>query len=234
MRCVEWGPSGRPQIDTAQLVERCRQGDDLAWERLVRQYQGRVYALAYHYVHDADEARDLAQEAVLPVYEQLGKFDGPAFLPWLLRLTPPAISKKPRRYPRAKVRGLTTVDINFGDAAAFDSGRLQVVGAGGASLQVLGPYPVSTVMKVGFTLPKTGHSIACRAIVRNAVRGEGVGVEFLDLPTRDREHLHGFVARARAYTRRSYARLLRLSRVNRCRASLGHRHAHRGRRACGR
>ena len=74
-------------IDTAQLVERCRQGDDLAWERLVRQYQGRVYALAYHYVHDPDEARDLAQEAFLPVYEQLGKFDGPAFLPWLLRLT---------------------------------------------------------------------------------------------------------------------------------------------------
>ena len=55
-------------------------------------------------------------------------------------------------------------------------------------------------MNVGFTVPATNHQIACRAIVRNAVLGEGVGVEFLDLPSPDREHPHGFVARARANT----------------------------------
>ncbi len=52
----------------------------------MRRYQGRVYALAYHYVGDADEARDLAQETFVRVYEQIGKFAGPTFLPWLLRL----------------------------------------------------------------------------------------------------------------------------------------------------
>ena len=30
------------------LVERCRRGDDLAWEQLVRGCQGRVYGLAWH------------------------------------------------------------------------------------------------------------------------------------------------------------------------------------------
>ena len=92
------------------------------------------------------------------------------------------------------------MDINFGDTAASDIGHVEVVGAGGAGLQLLGQYPIGTVMNVGFTVPATDHQIACRAIVRNAVLGEGVGVEFLDLPTPDREQLHAFVARARAHT----------------------------------
>ena len=59
-----------PVSETAELVDRCRQGDDLAWERLVRTFQGRVYALAYHYVRDADAARDLAQEIFVRVYQK--------------------------------------------------------------------------------------------------------------------------------------------------------------------
>ena len=42
--------------DVAALVERCRQGDDLAWEQLVRSCQGRVYALAYHYLGGVEQA----------------------------------------------------------------------------------------------------------------------------------------------------------------------------------
>ena len=74
------------ESETAELVDRCRQGDDLAWERLVRTFQGRVYALAYHYVRDADAARDLAQEIFVRVYQKIDTFSGQAFLPWLLRL----------------------------------------------------------------------------------------------------------------------------------------------------
>ena len=40
-------------IDDVTLVQRCRQGDDLAWEQLVRRCQGRVYGLAYHYLGSA-------------------------------------------------------------------------------------------------------------------------------------------------------------------------------------
>ena len=76
-----------PVSETAELVDRCRQGDDLAWERLVRTFQGRVYALAYHYVRDADAARDLAQDIFVRVYQKIDTFSGQAFLPWLLRLT---------------------------------------------------------------------------------------------------------------------------------------------------
>lgn len=74
-------------IDDATLVERCRQGDDLAWEALVRRWQGRVYGLAWHYLGNAEDARDAGQEAFVRVYRQLGSFDGDRFQAWLLRIT---------------------------------------------------------------------------------------------------------------------------------------------------
>ena len=73
------------ELDT--LLERCRQGDDLAWEALVRQYQGRIFGLALHFLRDREEARDAAQEIFLRVYIRLDSLrEGEAFLPWLLRL----------------------------------------------------------------------------------------------------------------------------------------------------
>ena len=74
-------------MDLDTLLSRCRQGDDLAWEALVRRYQGRVYAVAYHYMRDREEARDVAQEIFIKVYRGLGAMrDGERFLPWMLRL----------------------------------------------------------------------------------------------------------------------------------------------------
>ena len=70
------------------LLDRCRRGDDLAWEALVRRFQSRVYGLAWQYVHDVDEARDMAQEAFIRIYRKLETFHGhETFVPWMLRLT---------------------------------------------------------------------------------------------------------------------------------------------------
>jgi RNA polymerase sigma-70 factor (ECF subfamily) len=75
-------------MDHPELLERCRRGDQLAWEALVRQYQGRVYSLAWHYVRNQEEARDVAQEAFVRIYNKLSSFkDSEMFLPWMLRLT---------------------------------------------------------------------------------------------------------------------------------------------------
>src|SRR5262245_10353843 len=75
-------------MDHAELLERCRRGDQLAWEALVRRNQARVYGLALHYARDAEEARDLAQEVFVRIYRKLSSLpDDRIFLPWLLRLT---------------------------------------------------------------------------------------------------------------------------------------------------
>ena len=73
--------------DVAALVSRCRQGDDLAWEQLVRSCQGRVNALAYHYMGGVEPARDLTQEVFVRIYQQLGTYKGDGFMAWLLRIT---------------------------------------------------------------------------------------------------------------------------------------------------
>ena len=69
------------------LVERCRRGDGLAWEQLVRHCQGRVYGLAWHYLQSVEDARDVTQEAFVRVYRQLDAFEGGRFMAWLLSIT---------------------------------------------------------------------------------------------------------------------------------------------------
>ncbi len=74
-------------LDTDQLLELCRQGDDLAWEALVRRFQGRVFSVAWHYTRNKEEARDAAQDVFIQVYRKLDELDqGRAFVPWLLRI----------------------------------------------------------------------------------------------------------------------------------------------------
>jgi RNA polymerase sigma-70 factor (ECF subfamily) len=85
-------------VDDATLLARCAEGDPLAWEALVRRHQSRVYAVAYHYLRDAEEARDQAQEIFIRVYERLHTFRGEErFLPWMLRLARNACIDRLRR-----------------------------------------------------------------------------------------------------------------------------------------
>ncbi len=85
-------------VEVATLVERCREGDDLAWEALVRRFQGRVYAVAFHYMRNAEEARDMAQEVFIRVYQRLDSFHGgEGFLAWMLSVTRHACIDRLRR-----------------------------------------------------------------------------------------------------------------------------------------
>ncbi len=85
-------------LDLDTLLERCRRGDDLAWEALVRRYQGRVFAVAFHYLRDREEARDAAQEIFIKVYQNLHSVQqGQRFVPWLLRLARNACVDRLRR-----------------------------------------------------------------------------------------------------------------------------------------
>jgi RNA polymerase sigma-70 factor, ECF subfamily len=76
-----------PVSELDLLLSRCRQGDALAWEALVRRYQARIYGFALHYLRDPEDARDAAQDVFIKMYRHLGTFrDGRTFVPWMLRL----------------------------------------------------------------------------------------------------------------------------------------------------
>lgn len=84
----DFGDRGRETgVDLREILDRCRRGDGLAWEALVTRFQGRVYGLAFHYMRSREEARDVAQEIFVRLYEKLGTFhDHETFIPWMLRV----------------------------------------------------------------------------------------------------------------------------------------------------
>ena len=74
--------------DSNALIERCLQGDQLAWEAIVRQYWRRVFNVAYKFVGRHDEAEDLTQDVFLKVFKSLGTFDRRAnFQTWLVSVS---------------------------------------------------------------------------------------------------------------------------------------------------
>ena len=75
-------------MEPSGLLRRVKAGDELAWEAFVRQYQGRIFGLAYHYLGQAEDARDLAQETFVHIYRNLSRLpDEAGLVPWMLCIT---------------------------------------------------------------------------------------------------------------------------------------------------
>jgi RNA polymerase sigma-70 factor (ECF subfamily) len=75
-------------LKDAELVARAQDGDQTAFEALVRQYQGKAYAIAYNMCSgDSEEVRELTQEAFLRAYRSLKNFRGKSsFYTWFYRI----------------------------------------------------------------------------------------------------------------------------------------------------
>ena len=70
-----------------RLVERARDGDDVAFSELVDLDGDRCYAIAYRILRDAERAQDAVQQAFLLAWRELPRLRDPErFGPWLHRL----------------------------------------------------------------------------------------------------------------------------------------------------
>ena len=70
-----------------QFIERLRRGEAMAYERLVAEHSGEVYALLYRLTSDAEEARDLTQETFLRAFQSIDRFRGDSSLKtWIYRI----------------------------------------------------------------------------------------------------------------------------------------------------
>jgi RNA polymerase sigma-70 factor (ECF subfamily) len=78
------------RVQDSQEVAQVRQaqrGDRNAFAALVRSYQTRVVSVAYRLLGNADDARDVGQDAFVKAFTGIGKLEDPArFGPWLLRI----------------------------------------------------------------------------------------------------------------------------------------------------
>ena len=68
----------------ADLVRQSQHGDPWAFEELVRRHQQMIHALTFRMTGSTADAEDLAQEAFIRAYAQIGSFSGGAkFSTWL-------------------------------------------------------------------------------------------------------------------------------------------------------
>jgi len=82
--------SNTEELDRAQeheLVLRCQKGDVDAMGTLITRYQHWVYNIAYGILGHHQDAEDVAQDAFLSVWENIGKFEFRSqFSTWLYRI----------------------------------------------------------------------------------------------------------------------------------------------------
>ena len=105
------------QEQDQQLVERVQRGDKRAFDLLVLKYQHRILGLVVRFVHDPQEAQDVAQEAFIKAYRALANFRGDsAFYTWLYRI---AINTA-KNYLVSRGRRPPDSDISAEDAEFFE------------------------------------------------------------------------------------------------------------------
>jgi hypothetical protein len=88
-----------------------------------------------------------------------------------------AVQTKTRKHPRCKLPGGIFVAWQAGGRREVS--RLTTVGLGGLFIQTTSPVAVGANLRLIFDAP--GGEIRARAIVRNTLPGEGMGIQFVEL-----------------------------------------------------
>jgi RNA polymerase sigma-70 factor (ECF subfamily) len=79
---------GDAPLASDELIERCLNGDQDAWETIVKLYWRKVFNVAYKFVGRHDLAEDLTQDVFLKLYKSLDTFDRRAnFQTWLISVS---------------------------------------------------------------------------------------------------------------------------------------------------
>ena len=76
------------QIPSEELMARIAKGDEDAFEILVNRHQTSVLNLIYRFIGDRTQAKDLAQEVFIRVWQAAGSYQPKAkFTTWIYRIT---------------------------------------------------------------------------------------------------------------------------------------------------
>jgi RNA polymerase sigma-70 factor (ECF subfamily) len=100
-----------------ELVGRCQNGDERAFEQLVRKYQQTVFNVVYHNIGYKADVEDVAQKVFSKIYFSLPKFDNKRpFFPWLYRIAVNQCYDELRRARRRKYRTFTELSLEETEA----------------------------------------------------------------------------------------------------------------------
>jgi RNA polymerase sigma-70 factor (ECF subfamily) len=98
-------------VNERELVERCRQDDEGAFQELVDRYKNLVFAMIARTVQDRSRVEDLAQDVFLRVHRGLPYFRGEARLStWIYRIVANVCTQ-------ARTRGPAAISLDDGRSA---------------------------------------------------------------------------------------------------------------------
>lgn len=74
-------------MDEDRNLKAIREGDEKAFKELVNKYKAKIVNTCYAFVHNREDAEDLAQEVFISFYQSIGKFRGECSVStWLHRI----------------------------------------------------------------------------------------------------------------------------------------------------
>ncbi len=100
--------------DDQELVKAAQAGDRRAFQALYQRYERKVYAVAYGFLRNQEDALDVLQEAFIKVHRYLPNFEGQSsFYTWLYRIVANLCIDHLRRSGRKR-------DVEFDDRLRHD------------------------------------------------------------------------------------------------------------------
>ena len=98
-----------------ELIDRCRSGDQAAWDELVAATHREVYTLCLRILRDPDDAAEATQDAYLKAWRGLKGFRGDSlFSTWMYRVATNAALSKSRSRKRRRDHETGTDDETLG------------------------------------------------------------------------------------------------------------------------
>jgi RNA polymerase sigma-70 factor, ECF subfamily len=120
-------------VDAADTVRQAQGGDVAAFERLYREYSGRIYAVALRLTGERSQAEEVTQDVFVRAWEKLGSFRGDsAFSTWLHRLAVNEVLARRRSEGRRDKRIVLAEDLTVYEvprASGSEGNRLDLEAA---------------------------------------------------------------------------------------------------------
>ncbi len=140
--------------DEPALIARSQDGDQEAFEELVRRHADRLYAVVLRFLADGDEAEEVTQEAFLRAWRSIGRFRGRSqFFTWLYRIgLNEAKRRAGRRPPAGKLTALdeqlATDAPDWSEAPETRSGQTELRGVLEQAIRALPPaYRAALILR---------------------------------------------------------------------------------------
>lgn len=109
--------NGRTEIeDDVSLIQRFRDGQEEAFDELVRKHQQRVFNIAFQILRNYEDANEVAQDTFVKVYQHVAEFRGEsAFTTWLYQIVTNLSRNRVRYNQRRHKDDSVSIDANRDD-----------------------------------------------------------------------------------------------------------------------